>query len=177
MTVADRFLAWPIVINYIGDTIISMAQVRNVRNDELRADDILAVQLNFEGGRSLLLKGAGDGESLIAETNQWQDLLEGKQAREVQDYVEQFGHWALIEISQEIPYSALIEKVIQTVYPITATNDALSGVQFVIDGKYLNIIVVWDECWVLWGRHHESFDAMQVKVDYEIDWSQGDRPK
>lgn len=172
MRFIDRFLAWPTVTDCIGGTILSMAEVRNVKNDEVRADDILAFQLIFEGGKRLLLKGAGDGESLIAETNQWQDLLEGKQAREVQDYVEQVGHWALVEVSQDIPYSALVQKVIQTVYPITAKNDALSGVQFVIDGKYLNFIIVWDECWVLWGKHPESFDAMQVKVDYEIDWSQ-----
>jgi len=132
----------------------------------MHEDEILAFQLSFEGGRRLLLKGAGDGESLIADTNQWQDLFEGRQDTEVRDFVAQFGSWTLIEVSKETPYSTLVQKVIETVYPITAEDDALSGVQFLIDRKYLNVVVVWDECWVLWGKYHESFDTMRIKVDY-----------
>jgi hypothetical protein len=122
------------------------------------------LQLTFNDGSVLLLKGASDGERMQPVAAKWSDPFEGPLDEANALYVEQSGKWSLFDVSGEPPFSSLIGETVSGVNPIFDNFGVLAGAQFVIGSEFLDFCVGGDEDYVFWGEHNETLIKWRYKV-------------
>ena len=69
-----------------------------------------------------------------------------------------------MEMPKTHPYTSIVGKTVVKAFPIKTINNNLCGVQILFEKTYLNFIVAWDECHILWGKRNPEFEVMKVKV-------------
>ncbi len=163
-TITDRENAWQVICGFVDKTVQTLHRVHHVLHGEVNWDNSLPLQITFSDGSILLLKGGSDGESLIASASPWIDPFEGKLDEENRTYIRIHGTWMLLDVTDKSPYESVIGKSLTSVLPITAENGTLCGVQMCISETYLNFVVVWDECHVLWGKNNPGFRERKVII-------------
>lgn len=163
----DRYNVWPTMLSFVDRTVKDILRVHHIFQGEVDLDDNLPLQLTFDDDSILFLEGAGDGEALIARTYAWVDPLKGKTDEASTEFINLYGKWSLFDESTLPPFNLLIGHKVQQIFPILSAHKTLSGVQMIINGNYMNFVVVWDECHVLWGKDNPGFQERRVHVYYE----------
>jgi hypothetical protein len=146
----------------IGQRVIRMDRVLyQVRGDfEKVVPGDGPLELELEGGRVLLLDGAGDGESLRAKEGTWVDLFAEPLSEENARFVEESGKWTRVPSSRLEGYIDFIGERITEVSAIAARDArGVAGVRLSVAKKSLWFVVQWDECHVLWEAPKELTEA------------------
>jgi len=109
------------------------------------------LELVFEGGRILLLEGAGDGTTLRLQSDGWEDPFREPLSPEQRAYVDEYGKWTLFNVSDNEPYSAAIGSRLKGHIPITCNYpdcDIVHGVSLLFESIRIDFYVEDDESYV-----------------------------
>lgn len=148
-------LTWQKLTSVIDKRVTSVYVNFYAFQAEKQLDDT-PLQLNFTDGTIIFLDGESDGESLRVAMDAWHDPFSDKNNLENTLYIQQFGHWIQVNVSDELPFEQIVRKAITRIHPIINQFGRLNGVQFEIGDIALNFVVDFDECHIVWGNSNLS---------------------
>jgi hypothetical protein len=127
-----------------------------------RGSDIDAVDGPLElevDGRTFLLDGAPDGESLRVREGAWEDPFKEPLSDENLRYIREHGKWHRIDCSQHEHYDTLVGQELREVGLLENEHRRIAGVRLSTNGRSMWFVVEGDECHVYWAHPIGFFDV------------------
>lgn len=132
-----------------GARISAVARVLFTYRDVVDSDDG-PLEFVIDQVGTVLLDGAGDGETLRIKAGPWEDPFAEPLSDENARYVTEFGKWSKFNYSDKEPYRQIVGKVITSLEIIQDDRGSEVGLLMRADDAAIWFVVEFDECRVYW---------------------------
>lgn len=103
------------------------------------------VEIVTDDGLVFHLRGGHDGARLVVHRTSWDDPFADPLTPENHKYVDEFGKWTIIDLTDRLPYSRVVGKKVSDVLAIALSDGTHAGAVLLTDTTYICAFVDSDE--------------------------------
>jgi hypothetical protein len=152
---------------YVGQTVRRISRVFFTYQGTVSRESG-PLEMWFTDGATLLLRGGGDGETLVASRSPWCDPFGEILSEENQTWIARHGRWSVFDVSGDPPYSGFVGVAVTSIQILRTDVGTICGARLEFGRKVLDFAVTADEEYVFFERNDIRLAEMKAYVGEKV---------